>query len=94
MDNIFYLLAMCFKKGVLATQRQRMGKEDYNFISIVKKERTKSNSVSVPTNSEWLPILEHMRTDWMQEIVELGREIKLTGFVLPVQMVELYHDHL
>lgn len=40
----------------------------------------------------WLPILEHMRTDWAQEIIELGREIKLTGFVVPIQTVEkLYH---
>jgi hypothetical protein len=29
----------------------------------------------------WLPILERMRTDWAQDIVELGREIKLTGYV-------------
>lgn len=43
------------------------------------------------TTKKWLPILEHMRTDWAQEIIELGREIKLTGFVVPVQMVELYH---
>ena len=43
---------------------------------------------------KWLPILERMRTDWAQDIIELGREIKLTGFVVPVQMVELYHARL
>jgi hypothetical protein len=42
----------------------------------------------------WLPILERMRTDWAQDIIELGREIKLTGFVVPVQMDERYYAHL
>ncbi|KKW40940.1 MAG: hypothetical protein UY90_C0067G0006 [Candidatus Peregrinibacteria bacterium GW2011_GWA2_54_9] len=37
----------------------------------------------------WLPILERMRTDWAQEIIELGREIKLVSIVLPMQPDEV-----
>lgn len=41
--------------------------------------------------NKWLPILEHMRTDWAQEIIELGREIKLVSIVLPVQPDEILY---
>jgi len=30
-----------------------------------------------------------MRTDWAQEIIELGREIKLVSIVLPMQPDEV-----
>jgi hypothetical protein len=33
---------------------------------------------------KWLPILERMRTDWAQDIIELGREIKLVGILMPM----------
>ncbi|MDD4286838.1 MAG: hypothetical protein PHN33_00630 [Candidatus Peribacteraceae bacterium] len=53
-----------------------------------------SGIVQCVKSQEWLPILERMRTDWAQDIIDLGREIKLTGFVVPVQMDERYYARL
>ena len=51
------------------------------FAGIIESNKTKN----------WLPILEHMRTDWAQEIIELGREIKLVSIVLPMQPDEVLY---
>lgn len=48
---------------------------------IAKNAFKRSGTMLQAGDFNWLPILERMRTDWAQDIIELGREIKLTGYM-------------